>query len=70
MPESDKELETTIEQSVNDLLISNGWDYEDRKRVLFMLRNPKPRKRTEQAFFADAYAEVRARSERRRAGGV
>ena len=78
---SDKELE----QRVNELLIANGWDYEDRKRVLFMLRNRKPRPLTEQecaeaiyrrygpnlsAFFADVHAEVRANAERRRAGGV
>jgi len=31
-----------LEQQVNELLIANGWDYDDRKRVAFMLRNYKP----------------------------
>jgi hypothetical protein len=83
MPESTKEL--TLEQRINDLLIANGWDCEDRKRVTFMLRNRKPAHRTEQecsdaiyrrygtnlsAFFADAHAEAKANAERRGAGGV
>jgi hypothetical protein len=74
-----------VERAVNELLLNNGWDYEDRKRVLFMLRNPKPRPRTMEectaaiyrrygsdlsAFFADAHAEVKARSKRRQLGGV
>ena len=74
-----------LEQQVNELLIANGWDYDDRKRVLFMLRNQKPRHRTLQecvdaiyrrygtnlsAFFADAHAEAKADAARRRAGGV
>lgn len=28
MPESNKELQTTVERDVNELLISNGWDYD------------------------------------------
>jgi hypothetical protein len=74
-----------LEQQVNEILIANGWDYDDRKRVLFMLRNKKPRERTLRecvdaiyrrygtnlsAFFADAHAEAKADAERRRAGGV
>lgn len=77
--------EEKLENQVNNLLLNNGWDYDDRKRVLFMLRNHKPRKRSEQecidavyrrygtnlsAFFADAHAEAKARAERRQAGGV
>jgi hypothetical protein len=79
-------METTqLEQHVNELLIANGWDYDDRKRVLFMMRNKKPRQRTLKecvdaiyrrygtnlsAFFADAHREQKASAERRRAGGV
>jgi len=74
-----------IESEVNDLLIRNGWDYDDRKRVLFMLRNKKPRPRTEEecvraiyrrygtnltAFFEDAAREAKENAERRRHGGV
>lgn len=77
--------ETSVEAEVNEVLIKNGWDYDDRKRVLFMLRNPKPRERTMQecvntiyrhygtnlsAFFADAHAEAKRDAERRRHGGV
>lgn len=74
-----------VEDEVNEVLLRNGWDYDDRKRVLFMLRNRKPRPRTEQecidaiyrrygtslsAFFADAHAEAKANAERRKSGGV
>ena len=78
-------MESELEHDVNELLLKNGWDYDDRKRVLFMLRNSKPYPRSEQecinaiyrrygtnlsAFFADAHAEAKARSQRRRTGGV
>jgi hypothetical protein len=81
MSDSTKELEN----QVNELLIANGWDYDDRKRVSFMLGNRKPRRLTEQecseaiyrrygtnlsAFFADAHTEVKANAQRRKAGGV
>lgn len=74
-----------LETQVNDALLSNGWDYDVRKRVTFMLRNRKPRERTLDeciaaiykryganlsAFFADAHAEVKARTGRRRLGGI
>ncbi len=74
-----------LQSAVNDALIRQGWDYEDRKRVMFMLRNKKPRERTLKecidavylrygrnltAFFADAHAEAKRDAERRRHGGV
>lgn len=82
MPEASKD---SLENQINEVLIANGWDYEDRKRVLFMLRNRKPRLRSEKecadaiykrygtnlsAFFADAHAEAKRDAERRRYGGV
>lgn len=74
-----------LETQVNEALLDNGWDYDDRKRVLFMLRNSKPQPRSLDeslkavykrygtnlsTFFADAHAEVKARADRRRLGGV
>lgn len=85
MAKSEGEVKAAIENAVNEMLLQNGWDYDDRKRVLFMLRNSKPRGRTTDgcveavyrkygtnltAFFADAYREAKARGERRRLGGV
>ena len=32
----------TLIANVNEALLQNGWDYEDRKRVTFMLRSRKP----------------------------
>lgn len=81
MAGSDKELA----DAVNEVLLRNGWDYDDRKRVLFMLRNKKFRERTLEeciatvyehygtnlsAFFADAHREAKSRAESHRLGGV
>lgn len=77
--------DSLVEVAVNDLLLRNGWDYDDRKRVLFMLRNRKHRKRTLDecieavyqrygtdlpAFFADAHRDAKSRAESRQLGGV
>lgn len=36
-----------IENWVNTTLLKNGWDYDERKRVLFMLRNHNPQSKGE-----------------------
>lgn len=74
-----------LADTVNEVLLQKGWDYDDRKRVLFMLRNMKHRERTLSecidavyqrygtnlsAFFADAQRDARSRAESRRSGGV
>ena len=74
-----------LESQVNEVLLKNGWDYDARKRVMFMLRNKVPRERTEQecvdavyrrygtnltAFFEDAYRSQKSQAESRRVGGV
>lgn len=78
-------MEEKLDAEVNEVLLRNGWDYDDRKRVSFMLRNKKLRERTLDecidaiyrhygtnlsAFFADAHRESRSRAESRRLGGV
>jgi hypothetical protein len=77
--------ENELEAQVNKILLKNGWDYDARKRVLFMLRNKIPHERTLDecvkavyqrygtnlsAFFADAYRDQKSQAENRRLGGV
>lgn len=81
--QSEKDIQLVA--AVNEALLRNGWDYDDRKRVSFMLRNKKLRERTLDecltavykhygtnlsAFFEDTYREARSRAESRRLGGV
>lgn len=74
-----------LESQVNEILLKNGWDYDARKRVTFMLRNKRPTERSLddaikavharygtdlRAFFADALRDTKARAESRRLGGA
>jgi len=70
---------------INEILLRNGWDYDARKRVLFMLKNRVPVERTEREcveavyrrygtsltqFFEDAYRDQKSQTESRKRGGV
>lgn len=35
-------MDEEIASAANELLLQNGWDYDERKHVTFMLRNKKP----------------------------